>query len=561
VKKTPAPAILALTATNSFSALNGIGNNSTVQLSNGAGLIIGDGENQSSTLSSAITQTGAAVSGATHGAITKNGTGLLDLSGESKGTLTLVSGSDVVVNGGQLRIAANIFANANGIVLNNGSELQLVQGGGGAFANNVSGTGDLHLMSGTLQLTGTGNSYSGGTILEVGAVLDATTANLSSTNANITNAGGVLVLDQATSGSYTGIMSDGQAAGTGPTLSGSLVKDDSSGANGGNVTLTKQQNFTGSTSVEAGTLTLAAQDTLVKSSGVDLGRVGGGASATLALGADNTLQALSTEQNNQTALQLNGHTLTVASAIQNAAQLNLANTAGTIKADIVNNGTIQISNAAIAFAGTFTNNGGFISDPSTTSFVNLVNAKTGSLQAAAGAGFTITGNFINNATNGGASDLSGAGFAFKTGTGATPNAHIMALAGIDLGQSNEALIGDFLIGSLDVTGQSLTLQSGTSLGKAALYVDDLSGLVIDPTATAGGLALIDNITGDGFNIYYNPLDDLALGGLDYALTGGGELIADVPEPGSWLVIIPGLGAGLFMLRRRSQKSDHAAPIA
>jgi autotransporter-associated beta strand protein len=353
-------------------------------------------------------------------------------------------------------------------------------------------------------------------------------------------------------------MSDGQAAGAGPTLAGSLVKDDTSGANGGNVTLTKQQNFTGSTSVEAGTLTLGATDTLAKSSGVDLGRLGGGATATLALGADNTLQALSTEQNNQAGLRLNGHTLTVNSAIQNAAQLNLAGTTGTIKADIANNGSVQISNSSVAFAGTFTNNGSFVSDASTTGLGSLVNTKTGTLQAANGASFNLTGDFINNGVNGGPSNISGATFAFKTGTGTN---HVMALAGLDFGQSTEALSGDFLIGTVDITGQSLTLQSGTALGKAALYVDDLTGLVIDPTATVGGLALIDNINGDGFNIYYNPLDDLALGGLDYALVGGGELIADVPEPGSWLVVIPGLGAGLFMMRRRSRKADRAAPIA
>jgi fibronectin-binding autotransporter adhesin len=560
VKKTPAPAILALTATNTFTALNSAGNNSTVQLSNGAALIVGDANNQSSTLSSAITETGAAVSGATQGALTKNGTGLLDLSNESKGALSLVAGSDVVVNGGQLRVAANIFKTANTIVLNNGSELQLVQGGGGAFANNVTGNGDLHLMSGTLQLTGTGNSYSGGTILEVGAVLDATTANLSSTNANITNAGGVLVLDQTTSGTYAGVMSDGQAAGVGPLLSGSLVKDDSSGANGGNVTIAQQQNFTGSTSVEAGTLTLAAKDTLINSSGVDLGRLGGGGVATLAIGADNTLQALSTEQNNTAALQLNGHTLTVNSTIQNAAQLNLANTSGTINANVANNGTVQVGNSAVAFAGTFTNNGTFVTDASTTSFGTLVNSASGGLQAATGAGFKISGDFLNDAANGGLSNLSGAAFSFTTGTGATPTAHIFALAGLDLAQSNEALIGDFLIGSLDITGQTLTLENGRSQGQAALYVDDIAGAVIDPTVTVDGLELIDNINGDGFNIYYNPLDDQALGGLDYALVGGGELIADVPEPGSWLIIIPGLGAGFFMMRRRSRKFADVAQI-
>jgi autotransporter-associated beta strand protein len=319
---------LTLTASNTFNTLNSTGNNAIVTLSNGAALTIGDSSNLNSTYSGSITQSGVVVSGA----LTKNGTGMLDLTGMSSGSLNLVyinatSNSSVVVNGGVLRISANAFVNPNTISLASGTELQLAEGGGSVLANNVIDSGVLHLIGGTLKLTGTGNTYSGGTIVEVGSTLDVTTANISTGNANITNAGGIVLFDQATSGSYSGVISDGRQmeATTGAFLSGSLVKDDSTGASGGNVTLLAKQAYTGGTFVEAGTLTLGVVDAIASSAGVDLGRVGGplgtGAAAaggpvtaTLALGADNAIRGLMSEAGNNTAVTLNGHTLTINTA-------------------------------------------------------------------------------------------------------------------------------------------------------------------------------------------------------------------------------------------------------
>jgi autotransporter-associated beta strand protein len=323
VKSSPSNAILNFTANQTFTTLNSTGNNSTITFSNSAALTIGDTTNNlNSTLSSTITETGAAVIGA----LTKNGSGMLDLTGVGSGKLTLVSGSTVVVNGGVLRMSASAFANPNAIVLNDSSELQLAEGGGSVLNNAVSGTGTLHLIGGTLKLAGA-NSYSGGTIVEVGSTLDVTTANISTGNANITNAGGLIVFDQATSGTYSGVISDGRQmeATTGAFLSGSLVKDDSTGASSGNVTLAAKQAYTGGTFVEAGTLTLGVVDAIASSAGVDLGRVGGplgtGAAAaggpvtaTLALGADKAIQGLMSEVGNNTAVLLNGHTLTLNTA-------------------------------------------------------------------------------------------------------------------------------------------------------------------------------------------------------------------------------------------------------
>ena len=104
-KTAPSPADLTITANNQFTALQSDGNNSTVTISSGAILTIGDTTNNlSSVLDSQITETGAGVAGA----ITKDGSGLLDLSGANGVTLT--SGGTVQVNGGALRIANSIFS-------------------------------------------------------------------------------------------------------------------------------------------------------------------------------------------------------------------------------------------------------------------------------------------------------------------------------------------------------------------------------------------------------------------------------------------------------------------
>jgi len=292
------------------------------------------------------------VLGGALGAINKNGTGLVDISGAG---VTLITNSNVLVNAGALRIGNGVFGASatNPILVAANAELQYSGNFGSVFNDPIQGAGDFNLVGGTVKLTSTSNTYSGGTAIQIGATLDVTTANLP-IGGVISNAGGTLVFDQTSSGTFSGVMSDGAQAG-GPTdpndvactvagitcgststLSGTLIRDDST--NGGdninatsltnlaatyvnnNVTLSSVQNYTGPTYIEAGALTLGAINTIASSSGVTLGRVGGGvcssspctAVAVLALGANNQIAGLADTPSNNDYVLLNGHTLTLA---------------------------------------------------------------------------------------------------------------------------------------------------------------------------------------------------------------------------------------------------------
>ena len=381
VKSSPSNAILNLTASQTFATLDSDGTNSAITFNNGARLTVGNSANLDSTLSASITETGAA----TAGALTKNGTGLLDLSGMSSGKLSLAAGSTIAVNGGDLRVIAKSFATATGISLAAGSELQFAENGGDVFAGNVTGAGGVRLIGGTLKLTGTAQTYGGGTFVEAGSNLLLTTSNVSTGNANIGVADGQVVFDQTTGGTYGGVISDALQMGVGPLMPGTLIKDDSTGGNSGNVTLSQAQAFSGLTYVEAGTLTLGAVNTLSESAGVVLGRVGGGAIASLALGADNELAALSDDASNTTTVQLNGHALTLAPA---------AGTTSTYDGTIVDGAApggrvIEAGAGTVVLGGANTFTGGATIESGTLELANSEGAGTGGVTFAGSANLKI----------------------------------------------------------------------------------------------------------------------------------------------------------------------------
>ena len=604
----PGNAILSVTANNTIAAINDNGNNSQIFLGGagaagttqtGAGIVLtigqttGPNANLSSSVSSVISDSGATTG--TAGAITKAGTGVLDFTGGGTGGVTLNAASTIAVNGGQLRLNTDTLANNNTITTASGTQVQLMEGGTIGFGSNVTGGALLHLESGNAQLTGTGNTYSGGTTLEIGTTLVATTATLSSTNQNITNAGGTFVLDQTTNGNFTGVMSDGAPQGTGSTVSGSFVKADSTGSNSGNVTMTQQQAYTGSTTVEAGTLTLGAADTVKTSSGVTLGTVGGGATANLALGASNTVQGLNSAAGNTTGVRLNGNALTVqqtTGAISSfagnitdtgAGSVNTTGGGGTlalsgnnqiggtmsvgtgttisqtggslsVAGNVTNNGTVSINHTTVTWGGTFTNNGAYLSDPSTQTFNNLAIGTAGTIQASAGDLYRVGGNFTNLSTQNTTWNTSEAALEFISGSQTT---HTMQLTGTDLGTAQGANLNNFAWGSLTIdTGNDLSLEGQTGGGNA-LYVDDIIGAEISGDE-------ITNILGNDFNIYYDPYDAATayLDGLTYNLEDGGQLIADanLPEPTSLALLLSGL-TGSILVRRRTRRTSRVRSAA
>ncbi len=365
VKSKPSNAILAISANQTFSGLDSDGNNSAITIAAGTTLTIGDATtNWNSTLPAGIT-------GTTTGALVKAGTGLLDISGS--GGVTFGAGGSVAVNAGALRIGNGIFSTSATTPINvaAGAELQYSGNGGSQFNDPITGAGIFHLLGGSVQLKGTSNTYTGGTVIELGTTLDVTPANLP-TGGNIANAGGTVDFDMPNgAASYTGVISDGimsggpndlndmagatsnpvagsstagvggfagatcgsggssanpQGSSGGTCLSGNLIKDDATDdASTSNLTLTQQQLYSGFTAVEAGTLTLGTANAISHSSGVILGRIGGnqgGAittqTATLALTANNTIQALASNPsstlsntNTNVSVALNGNTLTI----------------------------------------------------------------------------------------------------------------------------------------------------------------------------------------------------------------------------------------------------------
>ncbi len=447
--KKPTKATLTFSTSQSFSALSSAGNNSVVNFSNSAVLTIGNTTtNLSSTLSSSITETGTAVTGA----LTINTGGLVDLTGISTGKLVLVAGSTIAVSAGKLRVVAKSIKNGNAISVASGAEVQFSSNGGDVWAGNVTGSGAERLVSGTLKVTSTGNTYTGGTYVEVGSTLDLTTANVSSGNANITLDGGTVVFDQSTNGIYSGLISDGaELSGSGTQLPGTLIKDDSTGGNAGVLQLTRPQNYTGATYIEAGSIELAS-DALYNSSGVTLGRVGGGSAASLIVDSTSEIKSLISVAGNNTSVVLNGGSL----IIQGPGSSNFG---GVIKEVGNYVGVVFIATPqTVTFSGANTFRGGVVIAQGTFEVGNAAAAGSGAIQ------------FGNNTVSG------------------KPLAEVLK---IDSGITISNTIKGFLTGDIiDLAGVTFSSTGSASLGAGNLLTVSENGstytLQLDPTANYSG---------------------------------------------------------------------------
>ena len=86
------------------------------------------------------------------------------------------------------------------------------------------------------------------------------------------------------------------------------------------------------------------------------------------------------------------------------------------------------------------------------------------------------------------------------------------------GGAGPVILNNFAWGSLDLTGQTLTLLDGNNTPGGALYVGTILGVLL-----SGGQ--VTDIYGNGLDIYYDPslAGNAYLGGLTYQLAGGGYL--------------------------------------
>ncbi len=181
----------------------------------GNNLTVGTGNNTS--FAGRITGTGG---------LTKQGSGTLTLAGINTYT------------GGTTVSAGTLQGTTTGLqgTITNNAAVVFDQASSGTYAGNMSGSGSLTKTgSGNVTLSGT-NTYSGGTTVS-GGTLTGTTESLQGTIIN--NA--AVVFDQATSGTYSAVMSG----------TGTLTKTGS-----GTVILTASNIYGGGTTISGGTLQL-----------------------------------------------------------------------------------------------------------------------------------------------------------------------------------------------------------------------------------------------------------------------------------------------------------------
>ena len=469
------------------------------------------------------------------GGLMKSGTGNVTLSGANS-----YSGGTTVAGG----TLTGTTASLQGAIANNAAVV-FDQSTNGTYAGIMSGTGGL-TKSGTGNVTLSGaNTYSGGTTV-TGGTLTGTTTSLQGAIAN--NA--AVVFDQATDGTYAGVMS-----GTGGlTNSGT-----------GNVTLSGANSYSGGTTVTGGTLTgtttslqgaIANNATVVFDQATD-GTYAGAMSGTGGLTKTGTGNVILSGANTYS-----GGT-TVSEGV-------LQGTTTSLQGNIVNNSLVVIDQSTngtyagnMSGTGTFTKtgSGGTLILSGANTYSGGTNVNVGTLQ---GDTTSLQGNIANNAavvfdqaTAGTyAGTMTGTGSVTKSGTGNVTlsgnNSYTggTIVSGGTLTGTTASLIGNILndatvafdqavagtyagvisgtgavtkmgAGLLNITGAQ-TYSDTTSVTGGTLAVNGslVGGVVVGPGGTIGGIGMIAGLTMNGGTLAPgNSIGTLTVAG-NYVQNGG-----------------------------------------
>jgi len=393
------------------------------------------------------------------GGLTKVGLGKLVLSGAN----TYTGGT--TVSAGTLQ---GTPAGIQGNILNNSA---VIFTAAGAYAGNMSGIGSLtKINGGALTLSGT-NTYTGGTTVSAGTLRGTPT----SLQGNIVNDSGVVF---TAAGAYAGNMSG----------IGALTKN-----NGGTLTLSGINTYSGGTTVNAGTLqgtTTSLQGAITNDANVTFAQAAAGAyagnmsgigSLTKTNGGALTLSGTNTYTGGTTvsAGTLQGTTTSLQGNITNNASVIFdQGGAGTYAGNMSGSGSLTINNGTITLSGTNTHSGGTILAGGILQVSN--NNQLGSLAPLAGLSFTGgTLKTIVGITSARAITLGGVGGVLDTNgftstfTGNMNGTAPLSITGGGIANLNGILSGNM---SLSIGGGIVTLGgANTYLGGTTVSAGILQG--------------------------------------------------------------------------------------
>lgn len=416
-----------------------------------------------------------AISGA--GSLVKTGSGALTLTGANT-----YSGGTTVSDGDLIGTTTSVQGN-----IANDGRVTFDQVTSGTYAGAMTGGGALiKAGSGAVTLSGA-NSYSGGTSVAAGTLIGTT----SSLQGNVAN-NGVVIFDQAGSGTYSGVT----------TGAGALIK---TGA--GTVSFAGGNTYTGSTTVAAGVLRAAIANAFSANSTTE---VAGGAALDLA----NLDQAVGSLSGAGAVLLGSGRLTTNGNNASTLFSGVLSGTGGLVKAG---SGVLALTGANTYSGGTTVTAGillgnstslqGPIANNALVIFDQSANGTFAGVMSGTGA-LSKTG--LGTLTLGGANSFSG-------GTTITGNGAVAIAADAALGAAAGAVtLGDTL------SRGTLIFGTGSSFAAARPFLLGAGGSTFDTAGTAA-ITLNGTIGGSG-TLTKAGTGTLTLGGVN-SYTGG-TLIAE-----------------------------------